>query len=311
MSDPIPATSLNPNAWYHITEQAVDPNYRNDFKAMLQTNQDKKANDTNLHVWPVKTDNQAVKAYWQFQPVDSTLGRYILRYSQTGADKQLAVCLSSDATDEDTKTRPCLLDASNDETQQWDVAEWKSNNTYRFINVHNGTKFHLDCIPNGPVFMSSDIDDTPYQSRQHWLMTSASSVNDKAFSTTASKVPSSTSSEDNLTSTAGSELSSSGGNNFASGKITGISVGVVLGVIALAISMAAFFLWRARNRRNGKGSSPGNMTESDKRPGQDSYGDPPHQHFSPEDVGRFPKCAELDGVPLGTKFPSNQRYELP
>lgn len=33
---------------------------------MLQTNQDKKANDTNLHVWPVKTDKQAVKAYWQF-----------------------------------------------------------------------------------------------------------------------------------------------------------------------------------------------------------------------------------------------------
>lgn len=66
MSDPIPATNLDLNAWYHITEQAVDPNYRNDFKAMLRTNQDKKANDTNLHVWPVKTDNQAVKAYWQF-----------------------------------------------------------------------------------------------------------------------------------------------------------------------------------------------------------------------------------------------------
>ncbi|PNP81016.1 hypothetical protein FNYG_05483 [Fusarium nygamai] len=311
MTDPIPATNLDPNVWYHISEQAIDPNYENEFKAMLQTNQDTKANDTNLHVWPVKRDKQALKAYWQFQPVDSTLGRYMLRYSQTGADKQLTVCLSSDVDDEDTRTRPCLLDASNDKTQQWDVAEWKSNNTYRFINVHNGTKFHLDCIPNGPVFMSPDVDDTPYQTRQHWLMTSASSVNDKAFSTTVSEASSSTSSEDNPTSTAGSESSSSGGNNFSSGKITGISVGVVLGVIALAISMAAFFLWRGRNRRNGKGSPQGNTTESDKGRGEDSSVSPPHQHFSPEDVGRFPKCTELHGDPVGAKVPSDQRYELP
>ncbi|KAF5692717.1 transmembrane alpha-helix domain-containing protein [Fusarium denticulatum] len=172
MSDPIPATTLDPNVWYRITEQAVDPNYNNDFKAMLQTNQNTKANATNLHVWPGKRDKQALNAYWQF----------------TGANKQLAVCLSSDAADADTRTRPCLLDASNDKTQQWDIAEWKSNNTYRFINVHDGTKFHLDCIPYGPVFMSPDVDETPHQTRQHRLMTSASSVNDKVFSTTASEV---------------------------------------------------------------------------------------------------------------------------
>ncbi|CVK95732.1 uncharacterized protein FMAN_13682 [Fusarium mangiferae] len=188
--------------------------------------------------------------------------------------------------------------------ESWN-AEWKSNNTYRFINVHNGTKFHLDCIPNGPVFMSPDVDDTPYQSRQQWLMTSAPSVNDKAFSTTALQVTSSTPSEENPTSTAGSESSSSGGNNFALGKVAGISIGVVLGVMALAISMAAFILWRATNRRNGKGSSPGNATQSDKGQGEDSSAIPPHQHFSPEDVGRVPKCAELDGDPLGAKLPSN------
>ncbi|TVY67605.1 hypothetical protein Focb16_v002510 [Fusarium oxysporum f. sp. cubense] len=311
MSDPMPATILDPNVWYHITEQAVDPNYKNDFKAMLQTNQDTKANDTNLHVWPVKTDKQAVKAYWQFQPVESTLGRYMLRYSQTGADKQLAVCLSSDVADGDTRTRPCLLDASNDETQQWDVAEWKSNNIYRFINVHNGTKFHLDCIPNGPVFMSPDVDDTPYQTRQHWLMTSALSVNDEAFSTTISEVSSSTSSEDNPASTAGSGSSSSSGNNFSSRKITGISVGVVLGVIALAISLAAFFLWRSRSMRNRKSASPGSTIKGDKGRGEGGSVVPPYQHFSPEDVGRFPKCTELGGDPVGAKLPPNQRYELP
>ncbi|KAI7764118.1 hypothetical protein LZL87_006500 [Fusarium oxysporum] len=251
MSDPIPATILDPNVWYHITEQAVDPNHKNDFKAMLQTNQDTKANDTHLHVWPVKTDKQAVKAYWQFQPVESTLGR--------------------------------------------------------FINVHNGTKFHLGCIPNGPVFMNPDVDDTPYQTRQHWLMTSALSVNNKAFSTTISEVSSSTSSEDNPTSTAGSGSSSSSGNNFSSGEITGISVEVVLGVIELAISLAAFFLWRARSMRNRKSASPGSTTKGDKGRGEDSSVVPPYQHFSPEDVERFPKCTELDGDPVGAKLPSNQR----
>ncbi|KAF5989098.1 transmembrane alpha-helix domain-containing protein [Fusarium coicis] len=182
-------------------------------KAMLQTNQDSDSNDANLHVWPVKRDKKTVEAYWQF----------------TGANKQLAVCLSNDAADADTRTRPCLLDASNDKTQLWDISEWKSNNTSGFISVHNGTKFHLECIPNGPVFMSSDVDDTRYQTRQHWLMTSAPSVTDKAFKSTVSEVRksprtlkqlgltesvgfSSNSSRDNPTSTAGSESSSSNGN---------------------------------------------------------------------------------------------------
>ncbi|EWG49006.1 hypothetical protein FVEG_16382 [Fusarium verticillioides 7600] len=152
-------------------------------KAMLQTNQDTNSNDANLHVWPVKRDKQTVEAYWHW----FNFGRYMLRYSQTDADKQLAVSLSNDTADADMRTRPCLLDASNDKTQLWDVAQWKPNNTYGFISVHNGTKFHLECIPNGPVFMSSDVDDTWYQTRQHWLMTGVSSVTDKAFNTTVSE----------------------------------------------------------------------------------------------------------------------------
>ena len=112
----------------------------------------------------------------------------MLRCSQTGADVQLSVCLQSDVDEKDTETRPCLRNASNHETQQWDIFEFKSNSTYRFINVHNGTGYHMDCLPNGSVFMSPDIDDRPYQSAQHWLMTSASNVNDKAYSTTASEV---------------------------------------------------------------------------------------------------------------------------
>ncbi|KAF4333127.1 hypothetical protein FBEOM_13075 [Fusarium beomiforme] len=295
MSDPIPATALDPNVWYHITEQAVDQNYKNDFKAMLQTNQDPKSNDTNLHVWPVKTDDKPVEAYWQFQPVSSTPGRYMLRYSQTGIHKQLAVCLLEDVDDADTRTRPCLLKASSDETQQWDVAEWKSNSTYRFINVHNGTKFHLDCIPNGPVFMSSDVDDRPYQSRQHWLMTSASSVDDQAYSTTISEGPSSTK--------ISGENSSSSDNDLSSGAIAGISVGVVLGAIMIAVSLAAYFLWRSRKMKNGINTSPGDTMKSRKEKSGNSSPAPPYQHFSPEDVGRSQECSELDGNPGGAKVP--------
>ena len=112
----------------------------------------------------------------------------MLRYSQTGADVQLSVCLQSDVDEKDTETRPCLRNASNHETQQWDIFEFKSNSTYRFINVHNGTGYHMDCLPSGSVFMSPDIDDRPYQSAQHWLMTSASNVNDSAYSTVAAEV---------------------------------------------------------------------------------------------------------------------------
>ena len=112
----------------------------------------------------------------------------MLRYSQTGADVQLSVCLHNDVDEKDTEMRPCLRNATNHATQQWDVFEFKSNSTYRFINVHNGTGYHMDCLPSGAVFMSPDVDDRPYQSAQHWLMTSASNVDDKAYSAIASGV---------------------------------------------------------------------------------------------------------------------------
>jgi hypothetical protein len=153
-------------------------------------------------------------------------------------------------------------------------------------------------------------------------------VTDKAFKSTVSEVRksprtlkqlgltesvgfSSNSSKDNATSIAGSASSSSNGNNFSSGKITGISVGVVLGVVILAISLAAFFLWGARNRRNGKGSSQGSRTKRDKGRDEGSSVVPPYEHFSLGDTGRLPEYPELDGDSAGAKLASNQRYELP
>ena len=66
MSDPVPATDLDPNVWYHVTEQNVDKDYKTNWRSILQMNQDPKVNDDNLHVWPVKTDDGNVSAFWQF-----------------------------------------------------------------------------------------------------------------------------------------------------------------------------------------------------------------------------------------------------
>ena len=66
MSDPVPATGLDPNVWYHVTEQNVDKDYKTNWRSILQMNQDPKVKDDNLHVWPVKTDEGNVSAFWKF-----------------------------------------------------------------------------------------------------------------------------------------------------------------------------------------------------------------------------------------------------
>lgn len=66
------------------------------------------------------------------------------------------------------------------EMQQWDISLWDSD-TYRLTNVKNGTKWNLDCIPNGPVILSSDLEGE--QPRQHWLMSSVGQVNNEMYST--------------------------------------------------------------------------------------------------------------------------------
>ncbi|RFN48938.1 transmembrane alpha-helix domain-containing protein [Fusarium flagelliforme] len=310
MSDPVPATELNPNVWYHVTEQNVDKDYKTNWRSILQINQDPKVKDDNLHVWPVKTDDGNVSAFWQFQPMKSTPGRYMLRYSQTGADVQLSVCLHSDVDEKDTKTRPCLRNATNHETQQWDIFEFKSNSSYRLINVHKGTGYHMDCMPSGSVFMSPDVDDRPYQSAQHWLMTSASNVDDNAYSTTASENPSSTSSERSM-STADLVSESSDHKGLSSGTITGIAIGVVLGVIVVVGSLAAYFIWRSRKRRNGATSSSATTTNNDWY--DNALSTPTYKARSPKDEGRSTEPVEIMDVAtnlVAAELPGTQRYEL-
>ncbi|KAF4971325.1 hypothetical protein FZEAL_9875 [Fusarium zealandicum] len=246
MSDLKPAT-LDANAWYHITEEAVDQDYDSDFQSMLQPNQDN-GNDKSLHVWPAKTKTKALTVYWQFQPIGDKPGRYAIRCSQTTIQKQLSVCYLPDEKVENTRTRPCLEDSSAGDEQHWDVADWGVNDMYRLINVKNGSDYHLDCYPNGPVYMSPNTEPEPYQSRQHWLMTS---VKAEITSTTgAAEASSSASNSDSST-----DAESSTDRGLSPGTIAGISIGSILGVIALAL--IAFSLWR-RKKRN---SQPTKATE--------------------------------------------------
>lgn len=78
------------------------------------------------------------------------------------------------------------MPTNDKEEQQWDVSLWGEDDSYRITNVQNGTKWNLDCIPNGPVFMSSDHDGA--QPRQHWLLQSVGKVDNEMYSTTYSAV---------------------------------------------------------------------------------------------------------------------------
>ncbi|KAJ4180335.1 hypothetical protein NW755_011826 [Fusarium falciforme] len=273
MSDLKPATKIDPNVWYQLTEAAVD-DYEGDFVSSLQP----VAQDDDLHVWPAKDIN----AFWQFQPIGDKPGRYAIRCSKTTTQKQLSVCYRPDVKVENRRTHACLLDSDGTDAQHWDVASWGANDTYRLINVKNGTDYYLDCVPNGPVFLSPNHEG--YQSRQHWLMTSVKDVDDAAYSTVFSEDSSSTShpmmtsastsestASESETSTSGtSEAESSSGDSsnnkgLSSGAIAGISIGATLAVVTIAL--LAFFLWRRRKQNaqntNSVGSSESNNEGND------------------------------------------------
>ncbi|CVL07647.1 uncharacterized protein FMAN_14524 [Fusarium mangiferae] len=269
-----PATDLDSNVWYQLSELAVDDN-DGDFKSMLQPT----APGGDLRVG---TPNG--NSYWQFQKIGNKPGRYQLRCSDTTVKKQLSVCYRPDVINEKLRTRPCLMPIEDSEMQQWDISLWDSD-TYRLTNVKNGTKWNLDCIPNGPVILSSDLEGE--QPRQHWLMSSVGQVNDEMYSTVYTAPPESTGESTATAGTTGTDSTvatatadsnsdpsntsseSNGSNNSSSGlstgAVAGISVGVTLGVVALAL--AAFFFWRRNKRKyqvagTGSPDSPGKPDNS-------------------------------------------------
>lgn len=165
-------TDLDPNVWYHVTEERVD-SYDRDFSSNLHLNL---AGD--LQVQTMQRSQM-----WQFHPVDAARGRYSARLSQLGPWRQLGVCRNPDERSAG-QTQPCMLDSdARAEEQMWDVASWGSNGTFRFINVRNGSDYWLDVHQGNPPFMSDRTDLEEYHPAQRWLMTSRSNVNDETYST--------------------------------------------------------------------------------------------------------------------------------
>ncbi|KPM36061.1 hypothetical protein AK830_g10507 [Neonectria ditissima] len=254
------AVTLDSNVWYAITEARVDDYDKKSFSSSLQIVED----TGDLGVWG------AVEQFWQFSPVDGGPdGRYAVRCSKTGVFKQLAVCYNADEID-DSKTQPCMAASDGSKAQMWDVADW-GNSTYRFINVHNGSDYVMDTHPGNPPFMASDLRTNIPMPGRHWLMTSRKDVDDGAFSTVFTKIPSATADSVTTTATssssestddaegastassssavsASSSSSSSSHSGLSAGAAAGIGVGVGLAVIGLGLGLL-FFWWRRRHTR--------------------------------------------------------------
>ncbi|KAF4465266.1 hypothetical protein FALBO_7891 [Fusarium albosuccineum] len=130
-----PATDIDPNVWYYITENVND--YNDDFKSMLQPGEDGRSRE-----FPIANGT----TYWRFLSIGQRPGRYALRCSEIANKKELAVSYRGSESVENQRIRACLQDSHGNDGQLWDIALW-GHNTYRFINVANGSKYHLRVIP--------------------------------------------------------------------------------------------------------------------------------------------------------------------
>lgn len=170
-----PATDIDPNAWYHMTEHRIDE-------------VDDKTFDGRLVVTDREEGTLAVldqdQGDWQFQPVDTDDhdARYAIRNTAYSVSRQLSVCWRGDEI-ANGKTQPCLTDSDGTDTQKWDIARWNGTEMFRFINVGNGTDYWMDCHRGNPPFMSDNIDTSVSQPAQQWILRSMSAVDDGAFST--------------------------------------------------------------------------------------------------------------------------------
>ncbi|KAH7170176.1 hypothetical protein EDB81DRAFT_908660 [Dactylonectria macrodidyma] len=303
------AVTLDSNVWYHLTEARVDEYDSGNFTSSFQVE-----DDNGVAVWGF------VDHYWQFQPVDDgPKGRYALRCSRTGVFKQLTACYAADEID-DSKTQPCMVASDGTKAQMWDVSDW-GNQTYRFVNVQNGSNYVMDVHPGNPPFMSSDLRDSFPQPGRHWLMTSVRDVDDGAYSTVFTKVPSSTATDANTTgsssssdatdtasdstsssSSSSSASASSSSSSISTGAAAGIGIGV--GIAVLGLGLGLFFWWRRRNRNRVVNEIPSDETKpAPPAPASYSGWQPPQEMSTDREVR-----SELDSTPMwgstvGTRSP--------
>ena len=179
------ATSIDPNAWYAISETRVD-NGTKPLDNTLQT-----IAGGGMRVWNGGT-------MWQFQPVNGEKDRYLLRSSSTGVQQQLAACYNTDEI-HPGRTRACMTRTTSDDSQKWIITRWSRSdgiNSWKIQNVGNGTGYALDVHPGDAVFLNSDIEGETVngqkvgpQVAQHWVFSSRKAVDDGAFSTIYSNTP--------------------------------------------------------------------------------------------------------------------------
>ncbi|OAA56500.1 hypothetical protein ISF_07568 [Cordyceps fumosorosea ARSEF 2679] len=258
-----PATAINSNVWYHVTEGRVDRAGRK-FSSMLQVD----SSTNSLKVWPVSEPPH----YWQFQAVgDSDQARYVVRNSRDGAAKQLSAC-RNETEPADGQTGLCMAAANGaDDAQVWRLDQWGADmvkDGLRFVNVANGTRFWLDVHKGNPPFMNGSVvtgsddgkeaddeDDAKGEPSQHWYLTSAQAVNAIEYSTiptlsstgTQTTATAGTTSDSEPTASAGAEATdATTKTELSPGAQAGIGIAVALGVIALGV--AALLLWRRRRR---------------------------------------------------------------
>jgi hypothetical protein len=163
--------TIDPNAWYHLSETRVDAVGK------------PLANTLQLVGKDMRFGSNTTQA-WQFQPVDGIVGRYLMRLSAAGIGQQLSTCFRPDEV-HPGKTGVCMNGTSGDNGQKWDIQPW-GDGTFKMLNVANGTGYVLDVHPGNPPFMSSEIESNAAevkQPAQHWLLSSLRPVNDGAYST--------------------------------------------------------------------------------------------------------------------------------
>lgn len=294
------ATSIDPNAWYAISETRVD-NGTKPLDNTLQT-----IAGGGMRVWNGGT-------MWQFQPVNGEKDRYLLRSSSTGVQQQLAACYNTDEI-HPGRTRACMTRTTSDDSQKWIITRWSRSdgiNSWKIQNVGNGTGYALDVHPGDAVFLNSDIEGETVngqkvgpQVAQHWVFSSRKAVDDGAFSTIYSNTPvpaptetqSSTSGTTRSTSTGtsgspnnapasptdptGSSASpvpqlGSDATGLSSGAAAGIGVGATIAALALIGALVFFFRKRRKAARHGDvgtDSPHANIMSDYHKPGSSSAG---------------------------------------
>ncbi|KXH45105.1 transmembrane alpha-helix domain-containing protein [Colletotrichum simmondsii] len=229
--------SLDSNTWYLLSDARVT-NITGPIIGCLQ--------QTSNGLRTYSCDDKETMA-WQFQPVNSTKDRYLIRSNATSVRLQLSACWDPAET-ANGHTAVCMRRTTSDKSQMWDILDW-GDGTFDLLNAANGSSYIVDRHAGSGVFMSdqiagSAVSDSVDVPGQRWIIRGDRAVNDPAYSTVFSEAPSSTSTTASLPNT---ERRSSGG--LSSEIIAGITVGIALGVICFITIV--IFLSRRRKLHHG------------------------------------------------------------